>query len=88
MEKGHIVRRIDNEPAPQIIAFESYAVDLNQLEQRASTQAQVLRPRERYTTELLSARQNDPQVSRPSPGAFTSELHERFPARSIPSPSC
>ena len=42
MEKGHIVRRLENEAAPQIIAFDRYAVDINQLEQRAD-QVVVLR---------------------------------------------
>ena len=35
MDKGHIVRRLENEAAPQIIAFDRYVVDANQLEQRA-----------------------------------------------------
>ena len=34
MDKGHIVRRLENDATPQIIAFDRYAVDLNQLEQR------------------------------------------------------
>jgi hypothetical protein len=29
MDKGHIVRRLENEAAPQIIAFDRYAVDIN-----------------------------------------------------------
>ncbi len=43
MDKGHIVRRLANEAAPQIIVFDRYAVDLNQLEQRAD-QIAVVRP--------------------------------------------
>ena len=52
MEKGHVLRQLENEPAPQIISFQSYPVDMNRLEQRVDT-VQVLRPRERFTTELL-----------------------------------
>src|ERR1700674_1931663 len=48
MENGHIVRRLENETAPQIVAFDRYAVDINQLEQR-SDQTIFLRPRARYT---------------------------------------
>src|SRR5882672_3632577 len=32
MDKGHIVRRLENEASPQIIVFDRYVVDLNQLE--------------------------------------------------------
>ena len=76
MNKGHIVRRLENEASPQIIAFERYAVDINQLEQRAD-QIVVVRPRERYTRELLKPDPNDP-VFKVNPGSYTSELHERL----------
>jgi lipopolysaccharide export system permease protein len=76
MEKGHIVRRTAGEPAPQIIAFTEYVVDLNQLEQR-SDQAQWVRPRERYTPELLWPEPDDP-VFKNTPGRLLSELHERL----------
>jgi lipopolysaccharide export system permease protein len=76
MEKGHVLRLLENEPAPQIISFQSYPVDMNRLEQRVDT-VQVLRPRERYTTELLRPDKDDPQY-KASPARFTSELHERL----------
>jgi lipopolysaccharide export system permease protein len=76
MEKGHIVRRTPGDPAPQIIAFTEYVVDLNQLEQR-SDQSQWIRPRERYTPELLWPDPED-QFNKSSPGRVLSELHERF----------
>jgi lipopolysaccharide export system permease protein len=76
MDKGHILRRVDTDPTPQIIAFESYVVDLQQLEQRVD-QTQALRPRERYTPELLWPDAND-QVYKHSPGSLVSELHDRF----------
>lgn len=76
MDKGHIVRRLENEAAPQIIAFERYAVDANQLEQRAD-QVNYVRPRQRYTSELLAPDPNDPMY-KTNPGSYVSELHERF----------
>lgn len=75
MLKGHIVRRLENEPAPQIVAFDSYMIDLSQLEPRG--QVDVRRPRERSTLELLAPDVNDP-LFKMSPGGFTSELHERL----------
>jgi lipopolysaccharide export system permease protein len=72
MDKGHIVRRLENEPVPQIVAFDRYAVDLNQLEQRTD-RSNILRPRERYTLELL---QPDPDEQ--TQGRLISELHDRF----------
>jgi lipopolysaccharide export system permease protein len=76
MDKGHIVRRLESDNAPQIIEFDRYTVDVNQLEQRAD-QVSVTRPRERYTPDLLRPDPNDP-VFKTSPGSFASELHERF----------
>lgn len=78
MDKGHIVRRMETEPAPQIIAFDRYVVDLNRLEQR-NDPTYVLRPRERYTGELLWPDPNDP-IFKVSPGSFKSELHDRMAA--------
>ncbi len=78
MDKGHIVRRLEKEPAPQIIAFDRYVVDLNRLEQRNDV-VPTLRPRERYTGELLRPDPNDP-VYKQSPGSFKSELHDRLAA--------
>src|SRR5204862_696165 len=76
MENGHIVRRLANEAAPQIVVFERYVVDINQLEQR-SDQVVVLRPRARYTDELMSPDPNEP-IFKISPGSYASELHERL----------
>lgn len=76
MENGHIVRRLDSDASPQIIAFERYAVDINKLEQRAD-QVVVVRPRERYTYQLLQPDPND-VVFKTNPGSFTSELHDRL----------
>jgi len=76
MDKGHIVRRLENENAPQIIVFDRYVVDLNQLEQRSDPTV-WLRPRERFSNELLWPDTNDP-VFKASPGSFQSELHDRL----------
>ena len=76
MDKGHIVRRLENEATPQIVVFDRYAVDLNQLEQRAD-QIYYFKPRERFTPELLWPDVTDP-VYKISPASYTSELHERF----------
>jgi len=76
MEKGHIVRRLESDPTPQIIAFERYAVDLNQLEQRVD-QGTSLRPRERTTPELLWPDPED-ALYKQSPARFASELHDRM----------
>jgi lipopolysaccharide export system permease protein len=76
MDQGHIVRRLESDNAPQIIVFDRYTVDVNQLEQRAD-QISISRPRERYTSELLHPDPNDP-VFKTSPGSIVSELNERF----------
>jgi hypothetical protein len=68
MEKGHVLRRLENEPSPQIISFQSYPVDLNRLDQRVDP-VPVLRPRERYTTELLRPDKDDPQYKAAPPGS-------------------
>ena len=63
MEKGHIVRRLDNEPTPQIIAFERYAVDMNQLEQRVD-RSLWLSPRERLHERAAVARSRTTRSTR------------------------
>jgi lipopolysaccharide export system permease protein len=78
MSKGHVVRRLADDPTPQIVAFEQYVVDLSQLEQRMDTTI-YLKPRERYTTELLWPDEDDP-VYRMNAGGFRSELHDRLAA--------
>ena len=53
MTKGHIVRRTDKDEPAQIIAFEKYAVDLDQFEKKMDEDGDDLKPRERYLSELL-----------------------------------
>ncbi len=75
MSTGHIVRRENSKDPPQIIAFDSYAVDLDRFEKPGA--APELRPRERYFSELANPLPNDPDYKR-QPGFFRAELHERF----------
>ena len=49
---------------------------LNQLEQRTD-QTSIMRPRQRYTPELLTPDPNDP-IYKPNPGSYAAELHERL----------
>ncbi len=75
MTTGHIVRREKTTEPPQIIAFDSYAVDLDRFEKPGA--APELRPRERYYSELAHPLPKDPDYLR-QPGFFRAELHERF----------
>ena len=75
MHKGHIVRRHDPNEPPQLIQFETYAVDLDRFESR---ETQVgLKPRERYFDEIANVDPKDPEYL-VQPGHFRAELHERF----------
>lgn len=75
MKTGHIVRRPDPAQGGQIIAFERYAVDLEQFESRVA-EATDLRPRERYYSELVNP--GDSPTFKAEPGKFRSELHDRL----------
>ena len=77
MDTGHIVRKLEDQPTPQIIAFERYVVDANELEQQSHQTGNILRPRHRYTNELLIPDPND-IIFQTNPGTYASELHERF----------
>jgi lipopolysaccharide export system permease protein len=83
MEKGHIVRSSDTDKAPQIITFAEYVIDLNQLEQRSDVGSVGVRPRERYTTDLLWPAPDDP-VHKMDRGRVVSEVHERFSSALYP----
>ena len=75
MHNGHVLRREKLTDPPQIIAFESYVVDLDRFE--AKTGPVELKPRERYYDELVSPRADDPDAKRQA-GQYRAELHERF----------
>ena len=75
MQTGHILRRAAPGEPTQIIAFESYGVDLAHFE--AKTEQRGLRPRERYLSELLNPAPQDVATSR-ARNLIVEELHERF----------
>ena len=77
MHKGHIVRRTDKDEPSQIIAFEQYAVDLDQFEKKMDDETEDLKPRERYLGELMYPEPTSSSY-RNAPGKFRAELHERF----------
>lgn len=76
MNAGHIIRRTDAKEPPQIIAFDTYAVDLDQFEPQGE-QAGELKPRERYYSELLESSQTC-KICKAQAGQFRAEFHERF----------
>jgi lipopolysaccharide export system permease protein len=79
MENGHIVRLSEKDKAPQIIVFDKYVIDLNQLEEQrtSSGDSAGARPRERYTPDIIGPA-IDRKLSSRERGRFAAELHERF----------
>ena len=76
MREGHVVRRDDPKKAAEILAFDTYTVDLDNFE--AKTQDAVdFKPRERYFGELIHPEPGS-VTYKLTPGLFTAELHERF----------
>ena len=76
MREGHVVRRDDPNKAAEILAFDTYTVDLDNFE--AKTQDAVdFKPRERYFGELIHPEPGS-VTYKLTPGLFTAELHERF----------
>jgi lipopolysaccharide export system permease protein len=76
MTDGHIVRRHDPTEPAQIIAFEKYAINLDQFERRSAEETD-LKPRERYFSELAWPEATSAGY-KVNPGQFRAELHERF----------
>lgn len=75
MVKGHIIQRSKADTAPDIVAFERYAVDLDRFEKK--DEIIELKPRERYYHELVDLDPNLPNYKL-LVGPFRAELHERF----------
>lgn len=75
MTNGHIVRQQDTGEPPQIVTFESYAIDLDRFEPKGELRG--YKPRERYFSELAYPAPDDPYY-RHQPGQFRAEFHERF----------
>jgi lipopolysaccharide export system permease protein len=82
MTDGHIVRRTDPKEPAQIIAFDKYAIDLDEFEGKSTVKAE-LKPRELYFGELMKASPKG-EAAKKSPGQFTAELHERFSSALYP----
>ncbi|MEQ8825705.1 MAG: LPS export ABC transporter permease LptF [Filomicrobium sp.] len=76
MKNGHILRREDFKAPAQIIVFDQYIIDLDQLDQ-SKGQSFDLKPRERYFSELVNPGPDD-RLFKHKPGMFRAELHERF----------
>ena len=76
MQTGHILRRTTKDGPVDVIVFDRYAVDINRFEQKTDGSF-TLRPRERYTTELLQPDPKDPLFVA-EPQRFQSELHDRL----------
>lgn len=76
MTEGHIVNRNKPNEPPQIIAFDRYAVDLDQFEAKTAGTYEY-KPRERYFAELMWPDTSAASYKK-SAGFFRAELHERF----------
>ncbi|MFA5949642.1 MAG: LPS export ABC transporter permease LptF [Hyphomicrobium sp.] len=76
MTEGHILRSTKPEEPAQIIAFDKYAIDLDQFEQKLD-KADEYRPRERYFDELVNPDKNS-SMYKSQPARFVAEVHERF----------
>lgn len=75
LENGSIHRQQDASRDNAIVAYERYAIDLDQF--GADGDKVVYKPRERSTFELLNVDPND-QYAKLLAGRFRAELHERF----------
>lgn len=75
MTDGHIVRQSESGEPPQIVTFDSYAIDLNRFEPKS--EGAGFKPRERYFSELAYPDPKDPYF-RHQPGQFRAEFHERL----------
>lgn len=75
MSDGHIVRQPEKNEPPQIVTFESYAIDLARFEPKEN--GLVYKPRERYFSELAWPDPDDPYL-RHRPGQLRAEFHERL----------
>jgi lipopolysaccharide export system permease protein len=75
MQAGHILRRSAPGEPTQIIAFDSYGVDLAHFEAKVDNRG--MRPRERYLHELLNPAPEDVTTPR-ARNLIVEELHERL----------
>ena len=75
LEKGSLQRQTDKQADSAIVAFERYAIDMDQF--GADGGSITYKPRERSTLELLSLDPKAPEMSG-TYGRFRAELHDRF----------
>ncbi|MFM9973218.1 MAG: LPS export ABC transporter permease LptF [Beijerinckiaceae bacterium] len=75
LEQGSVHRQQDSSKENAIIAYDRYAIDLDQF--GADGDKTVYKPRERTTPELLNVDPKDIYFQL-QPGRFRTELHERF----------
>jgi lipopolysaccharide export system permease protein len=77
LEKGSVHRMANASSDNAIVAYDRYAIDLDQFS--PDTDKVVYKPRERSTRELLNIDPNE-LYAKLQAGRFRSELHERFAA--------
>lgn len=82
MNEGHIIRQSKSDPAPQIIVFDRYVVDLVRFKPKEASGD--LRPRERYLAELLHPSAKDLAAPKAVMGKIRAELHDRLSAPFYP----
>ncbi len=75
MYAGHIIRKELDKKAPQVIGFQTYAFDIEQM--APQNKPVYIKPRARYMNELLSPDPKEPYFIR-WPGRYRAELHERL----------
>lgn len=75
MENGHILRGASGSSPREVLAFDSYAIDLERFERQLA--AHVWKPRERYLGELLVLDETAKKAGYRI-GHFRAELHERL----------
>ena len=75
LTKGSVQRHQPDTRDAAIVVFDRYAIDLAQFGSEADSAP--LKPRERSTSDLLSANPADPYV-KSQEGRFRAELHDRF----------
>lgn len=82
MSDGHILRRAGVKEAPQIVAFDNYAISLDQFTAEGG-QGRDPKPRALSTLDLFFPPQDNDYFKR-NPGLFRAELHERIAAPLYP----
>ncbi len=75
MSNGHILRAKGRDEPPELLAFESYGIDLGRFE--GEIKKASWRPRERYFDELVNPDTTEPDYEHRK-GHYRAELHERI----------